>query len=113
VVNNDGGQLDQSIGSKATTGLNNNAKDISNEISLYPNPNNGEFKLGIKDFQSNTLDIVIIDVLGREVFLDHVLLNGRKEIELSDLNLSPGTYSLILNGADGISARKNFVVVSK
>jgi hypothetical protein len=105
--------LDQSIGSKATTGLNNNAKDISNDISLYPNPNNGEFKLGVNELKSKSVSLVIIDVLGREVYINNITLNGRKEIELSEMNLSEGSYTLILNDADGYLAIKNFVVISK
>jgi hypothetical protein len=111
--NNDGGQLDENNASKGATGFGKNDKDMSNNISLYPNPNNGEFKLGVNELKSKSVSLVIIDVLGREVYINNITLNGIKEIELSEMNLSEGSYTLILNDADGYLARKNFVVISK
>jgi hypothetical protein len=32
-------------------------------------------------------------------------------VDLADMNLAPGTYSLILNGSDETVARKSFAVV--
>jgi PKD repeat protein len=110
---NDGGQLDQANGGKGATGLGKNDKDISEDINLYPNPNNGSFKVELNQIQAKSVSISIVDVLGREVYINDILLNGKKEIELSELNLSAGTYTLMLNDLDGYFARKNFVVISK
>jgi hypothetical protein len=69
--------------------------------------------LGVNELKSKSVSLVIIDVLGREVYINNITLNGIKEIELSEMNLSEGSYTLILNDADGYLARKNFVVISK
>jgi hypothetical protein len=85
--------------------------DISDDVLLYPNPNNGDFTLGLKDIQSKEVSISIVDMLGREVYLNKFVLNGSKVVDLADMNLAPGTYSLILNGSDETVARKSFAVV--
>jgi PKD repeat protein len=107
---NDGGILDQMSGKATPTGLVKN-NDISDDVLLYPNPNNGDFTLGLKDIQSKEVSISIVDMLGREVYLNKFVLNGSKVVDLADMNLAPGTYSLILNGSDETVARKSFAVV--
>jgi PKD repeat protein len=107
---NNGGQIDQMSGKATPTGLVKN-NDISDDVLLYPNPNNGDFTLGLKDIQSKEVNISIVDMLGREVYMNRFVLNGSKVIDLADMNLAPGTYSLILNGSDETFARKSFAVV--
>ena len=107
---NNGGILDQMSGKATPTGLVKN-NDISDDVLLYPNPNNGDFTLGLKDVQSKEVSISIVDMLGREVYMNKFVLNGSKVVDLADMNLAPGTYSLILNGSDETFARKSFAVV--
>jgi PKD repeat protein len=112
-TDNNGGHLDNVSGAISPTGISKTAKDFSNDVSLYPNPNTGNFSLGFKDLTSNSLNIVIIDMLGREVYINDFMLNGKKELDFNELNLSAGTYSLILKGAADTFARKNFVVINR
>ena len=112
-VNNDGGNMDNTSGSISATGINKSSKDINSVVSLYPNPNNGAFTLEFKDLSSNSVNILIIDMLGREVYINNFILNGKKKIDLYEMNLSAGTYSLVLKGNDDSYARKNFVVLGK
>lgn len=97
-------------GKAATTGVQRNA-DLSDEVILYPNPNSGDFKLELRDINSKSVSVSIVDMLGREVYTNKYLLNGAKEIDLYDMNLAPGTYNLILTGSDEITARKQFAVI--
>lgn len=97
-------------GKAATTGVQRNA-DLSDEVILYPNPNSGDFKLELRDINSKSVSVSIVDMLGREVYTNKYLLNGAKEIDLYDMNLAPGTYNLILIGNDEITARKQFAVI--
>ncbi|OYU96592.1 MAG: hypothetical protein CFE21_09420, partial [Bacteroidetes bacterium B1(2017)] len=109
--NSSGGSLDAASSNTAATGLTTVSNDISDQVILYPNPNTGDFKLGLKDVQSQSVNIVIVDMLGREVYEHTYVLNGRKEIDLYDMNLSAGTYNLVLRGSDEAVARKSFAVV--
>ncbi|MCF8428219.1 MAG: PKD domain-containing protein, partial [Bacteroidia bacterium] len=108
-IYNDGGSMEVATPTGAT-GIAKTDSDLSDEVILYPNPNNGNFKLGLKDIQSNKVEIVIIDMLGRSVYSNTFTLNGMKEIDLNDMNLAPGTYNLLLTGNNESSARKTFVV---
>ena len=102
-------KLEGANGTKVTTGLNQN--DISLNIALYPNPNNGNFILSLNEVTAKTGTISILDVLGREVYKNQLILKGKTEIEFTDLNLANGTYNLVLNTIENTSARKLFVVV--
>jgi len=93
-----------------TTGLT-ISTDISNDLVLYPNPNNGSFKLTFKDLSSDEFVVSIVDMLGRQVYLNNVDFKGSKEMNLTDLDLAPGSYNIILNGSNDVFARKSFVVI--
>jgi hypothetical protein len=67
--------------------------------------------LGLRDVQSKQVSISIVDMLGREVYTNNFILNNNKEIDLADMNLSPGTYSLVMSTPDDTSARKSFAVI--
>jgi hypothetical protein len=60
------------------------------EWSIYPNPNNGQFIVQIKDNEQDLLyEIVCIDVLGKELFRKK-LVNGINQINID--SFSAGTY---------------------
>ncbi|MBA3704948.1 MAG: T9SS type A sorting domain-containing protein [Bacteroidetes bacterium] len=61
------------------------AKELKNEIAVYPNPSNGNF---IIDTKSNGI-IVISDMLGREI-LTKEFFSGKNQVSL--LNESNGVY---------------------
>ncbi len=65
-----------------------NQNTSSNSISLYPNPNNGFFKLQV-DKEINNGELIIMNTLGQIVF--HQKVNkGSSDIEIN--NLSKGIY---------------------
>ena len=49
------------------TGIN-NVNDFTNNISIYPNPNNGEFIVDYLKGVSSTHQILIMDILGKVVY---------------------------------------------
>lgn len=61
--------------------------DLSNTISLYPNPNNGQFYLDLSSLKAVS-SISIVDILGRLVY--------------SYTNISPGTVEISQNLAAGM-----------
>ena len=73
---------------KLTPFLNVDDTDLSGAISLYPNPNNGQFYLELSSLKEKA-SILIIDVLGRLVYTDNNVAPGTVEI---DQNFASGMY---------------------
>ncbi len=83
-----------------TLGVTNNTLE---NISIFPNPSNGYL-----NFNSNEdLNVVIYDVLGKEVFSS--LVNQNEEINIS--HLSNGMY--IVNLSDGTNVSSKKLIVNK
>jgi uncharacterized delta-60 repeat protein len=76
-------------------------------ISLYPNPNNGEFVLEVSTDRLVKAEMRIINSLGQEMSaIENFRMNGlyRKTIDLE--NAAPGIYFLQLATKDGMLMRK-------
>jgi len=66
--------------------------DVS--LSLYPNPNNGSFKMTINEFDGSDLNLEVIDVMGKTVVSEELnIINGKLEKTL-DYGLANGMYFL-------------------
>jgi hypothetical protein len=61
-------------------------------ITLYPNPNNGQFNLSISGYQEDEGVIEIIDVAGKLVIRKQINLNGDNDSYLLTLNVLSGAY---------------------
>jgi hypothetical protein len=87
-------------------------QDMSNTI--FPNPNNGNFNIQLKNTANKNGTITIVDMLGRIVYESLYKLNGNDDtISISEMNLQAGTYNIIIGKKDGITSRKSFVVVGE
>lgn len=64
-------------------------------LILYPNPNKGSFTLQMNELKGKNAQIAVMDLSGRIVYQQSLLLNGRLDIELN-LNLAGGMYLLQL-----------------
>jgi hypothetical protein len=101
------------VGQSASVGFNNTI--INNkQISLYPNPNNGNFTIQLKNTADKNGTIIIVDMLGRIVYETLYKLNNNEDIiSISDMHLKAGTYSIIIGNKDGAATRKSFVVIGE
>lgn len=77
---------------------------LEKEISLYPNPNKGNFILANNTNQS--MDFSVYDAMGKMVFQGDVSSSGKTNL---DLNLLPGVYMVNLN-QNGTVVNKKMVV---
>ncbi len=65
------------------------------ELSLYPNPNNGEFSIGMNVRTSGEYQINMIDLLGRVVqSWNYELSLGQQQLNVVSPNLNAGIYHL-------------------
>ncbi|MGQ0828123.1 MAG: T9SS type A sorting domain-containing protein [Bacteroidota bacterium] len=84
-----------SVDSFAVTANNNspvgiNEMQSNTEISIYPNPNNGNFQLTVPTQNSENATIKIFNVFGERVFIEQLEKSANNNILLSDL--SNGIY---------------------
>jgi hypothetical protein len=62
------------------------------EIQLYPNPNNGTFKLQVVGLESANMEYKIVDIQGKTIVTDYATItNGLNKIEMKK-NLKAGLY---------------------
>ena len=79
------------------------------QLEIYPNPNNGDFKLKITSTKASETHISLLNMLGQEVWADTKTLSaGNQEMDLST-NVAVGVYILRLNNEDG-QVQKSVVV---
>ncbi len=80
---------------------------IDENISIYPNPSNGEFKINFSDTWTGEIDLEIIDIFGRPIY--NKLLNNMNGTSSHDINISSsndGVYVIQLVQGDKKSMYK-------
>jgi hypothetical protein len=84
------------------------------EINMYPNPNKGTFKVKVNNLIAANCDLIIVDILGREVYKSNYVIKSNNDvIEVNGLNIAPGTYYLVLNTNGAKIARIPFVIITE
>lgn len=86
------------------TGIDKIAK--SSPFTIYPNPNNGSFKL-TGNINSPTAELEVFNTLGRSVYKNTFAIFNSELNQVLDLNLNRGLYLLRINGK-----AQTFVVTS-
>ncbi len=79
---------------------------LTNAVSLYPNPNNGEFKLTIDNAGLEKVEVTIFDIYGRMVYANQLT---DKVNDISLLGVSAGVYTVRIT-ANEQSITKKIVV---
>lgn len=84
----------------------------SDDIIIFPNPNEGEFEIQWPNVIDQDVEITLIDPLGRKVYRSRI----EKENQLSNLSLdikglSAGTYLLLIQDQQGSKLLKRVMVL--
>lgn len=81
-------------------------QDIANTLSIYPNPNSGEFTVSFTFTEAKDVNIQLTDVSGRVITSvdEYQVLNFTHEF--GDSGLSNGVYFLTISTTEGIVTRK-------
>ncbi len=88
---------------EATSGNTKMKFNLSNEeMDVYPNPNDGAFKIRYESDENKKTTITVNDATGKEVFQEKLgKFSGKYEKELDLKSFGPGMYTItILNGDD-------------
>jgi serine protease len=73
------------------------ARPFSDQLSLWPNPNNGAFRFQAEGIESAEAELLLVDALGRVVWQSQVVTQGRRASGTLDLGFVPaGLYFLEL-----------------
>jgi hypothetical protein len=82
---------------------------LTNNIKVYPNPNNGQFEVNFNGL-NGAYDIVVRNIVGQTVAQDRVNVSGnaQKRFNLSDMN--KGIYLIEVQDQEGKSATYKVVV---
>jgi hypothetical protein len=65
-------------------------------ISLFPNPNNGNFMISLKEMPKQKISITILNILGQKVFDKPNFILENDEVDINTEGLSRGMYFLSL-----------------
>jgi len=90
-------------GTKSILGVFKNNCEVDTVISIYPNPNNGEFRIKSAKFNYDEAEIIIYDTRGTIVY------KSRLESENESFNLSgfsTGIYSIVISDTKKITTNK-------
>ena len=80
------------------------AEAVERGMEVYPNPSNGQFVVKVNGVEAD-VQIVVMDVAGRQVYNEGVTLNNSFRKELN-LDVAKGTYLLQIATVEGLVTRK-------
>lgn len=84
-----------------------NPDAINIGLKLYPNPNQGRFKLDFHLPQAGEINVEVFDLAGRKVLIGRHRFNvGQQQLDLDAAHLPPGTYVLRMVGSGFVAAAK-------
>ena len=91
-------------------GIEKEEEDFSS-ISLYPNPNNGSFKVELDNFTKGNYNYYIINVTGKMIVNNEIDVNNEKEVlEINSSKFDKGVYFLCLKSPFNFNKTIKFVV---
>jgi hypothetical protein len=72
--------------------------NISEDFSIFPNPNNGEFVIEFNQQKKEIANIYLQDMLGKTVYSKVVVSNiGFNSFSILAKNIAPGIYNTVIN----------------
>ncbi len=106
-VNTNGNGNNLFVDNVNITGIVGIEDDVQSMIQIYPNPNDGQFRLEIGELGVGTSSLSVVDMTGREVFRKDIEGNGNNfSTDLDLRRLSNGVYYLEVRSEAGRQVRK-------
>ena len=75
-------------------------------FNLYPNPNNGKFTLVLEGQNVDNLKLSLLNVLGQELYTEHLDYSGGSWTKTYDFDFASGTYVLQLRSGSKVMYKK-------
>ena len=81
-------------------------KSFLTNLSIFPNPNNGEFTVKLNSSTGNSINISVYDIRGRRIF-DNIYDSSSNFNEVINLaNVQSGLYILKITDGNKIGTKK-------
>lgn len=89
--------------------LNSISFDNNSKLTIYPNPNKGAFTVNFKAESSNTIDILVHDTRGREVYSKSFITNTLENETIQLENIETGIYMVTVKDGKTITVKKMII----
>lgn len=83
---------------------------IEGSVSVYPNPNNGDFQLSLENVYSGEYMLAVRNIIGQTVYQDVLDVSGNYDGLVSLSNLESGIYFLDITNSNGEKSVIKFIV---
>ena len=71
------------------------------EVSVYPNPNNGNFNIQLNGYENGKAQVQIMNVVGQIMYDATISIDANASVHDLSLNLAAGTYIVkVINGSE-------------
>lgn len=80
-------------------------------ISVFPNPNSGNFTIQLKEFLFEPITITITDIVGKVIYQSTYEPAGKDKLDLSLESASDGTYMIQMRGETRQYRDQKFVII--
>ena len=91
-----------------------NCQDKNNsnsDLSITPNPNNGQFKIGFEAAGNEIIEVKILNVRSQIIYSDNVNVDkGSNSIEIQLGSAPAGIYIVVIKDSKGITSHQRFVI---
>ncbi len=78
--------------------------EFEHSVSIYPNPNDGNFSIQLNGFESDKAQVQILNVVGQVFYNAIIIIDANAFIHDVALNLSGGSYIVIvINGSETVT----------
>ena len=84
--------------------------EIEGDITLYPNPNNGEFQLRLDNVENGVYNISVKNIVGQVVYQNVANVSGSYNENVKLPSMLSGIYFMEISNKDGISSVLKFLV---
>ena len=83
---------------------------IEGDISLYPNPNNGEFQLNLNNVESGMYNVSVKNIIGQNIYQNVINVAGAYDGNVKISNIKKGVYFMEILNNKGSKSTIRFVV---
>jgi len=82
-------------------------ESLNNAFKIYPVPVRDQLNIETGDMPAGEYDLRIIDLSGKTMYNEQLLINNSKEVQQLDVNTLPsGIYMVMMHYADGVFVQK-------
>ncbi len=92
---------------RTESGIGIDEKIVTESVTIYPNPAEGEFNINIKANESSVYELRVIDITGKLIYqTDIKLQTGSNSIPVSIDNIQCGSYNLVITDGSEILTKR-------